>query len=189
MSAQRIGYRLKGCRAAAGHTLLELIIALAVLSTTLIIAAELLLARERQMARAGKTLKRMDVEVALQQLRRDILRTRAQPSADALAAGAPLELLQTDGGAITWRREDDRLLRRRVDGSGDLGERPMIDGVSDWRWQLISAGERLRPMVEAEITLRPTGRPIGIGAVGEAPIADDVRRLIVALRAIGGRAW
>ena len=170
-----------------GHTVLELIIALAVLSTTFIIAAELLLARERQLARAGKTAQRINAEGAFDQLHRDLRNARAAPGGGGALSTIPLVLEQADGAIITWRRNGSTLLRGRVDRSGDQGERPALDRVDRFAWRI--ATTVLRPMVEVEIGFEAPEARIGSGVIGQAPVVQDVRRLTVALRGSGGQAW
>lgn len=171
-----------------GHTLLELIIALAVLSTTLIIASELLLARSRQMSRAGRTAHRMSAEVAFDQLRQDLRNARAVGGGSPVFAATALILDQPAGAVITWRLDATTLLRGRVDAAGDQGERPALDRVARFAWRL-GPGSGLRPLVEVEIGFEDADRPIGSGPVGGHVTVRDLRQLAVALRGSGGRSW
>lgn len=177
-------------RGSRGHTLLELIIALAVLSTVFIIAAELLLARERQLARAGKSARRINAEGAFDQLYRDLRNARAVPGAsvaDAVFTTTPLVLEQANGAIVSWRRDGATLLRGRVDAGVDQGERPALDRVDRFAWR--TAGGSLRPLIEIEVGFEAAEQVIGGGPVGEVPVDQDRRRFVVALRGAGGEAW
>jgi|GEM_PF-4052493 len=179
-------------RPSRGHSLLELIIALAVISTTLIIASEMLLARERQLARAVRVANRVSAEQALRLLRRDLRAAHSALGATSAVATwreTPLTLTAADGVMITWSREEQLLVRARSDPAGTSGTRTMLDRVSSFRWRWSPPLGIQMPMIEVELAFDPGPPVIGTGAQGVRPRVTAKRRVKVALRSAGAQAW
>lgn len=187
-----IAIRRKGRSRATGergYSLLELIIALALVSTTLIIASEMLLARERQLARAVRVANRMSAEQALHQLRRD-LRTGVSILGTASAwQEGPLVIAQADGVVITWSLIDDSLMRGRSDASGSQGTRPMLDRMTGFRWRWLRPTATGMLLARIEVSFQPGTEIIGSGGVGSRPPETVVQRVAVALRGSRAQSW
>ncbi len=172
-----------------GYSLLELIIALALVSTTLIIASEMLLARERQLARAVRVANRMSAEQALHQLRRDLRAGSGILGTAAAWQEGPLVISQADGVLITWSVIGDSLMRGLSDASGSQGTRPMLDRVTGlrWRWSRPTGAGML--LARVEVSFQPGTEIIGTGGIGSQPAETVSQRVAVALRGSGSQLW
>jgi prepilin-type N-terminal cleavage/methylation domain-containing protein len=171
-----------------GFSLLELIISLALLSTTLIIVSEMLLARERQLARAVRVANRMSAEQAVHQLRRDLRSGVAVGGIAAAWQEGPLVISQADGVIITWSLEGDSLMRGRSDTTGSQGTRQMLDRTMAFRWRW-SRVPLLMIMAKVEVSSQPGSPIIGTGIIGTRPPVTMVPSVAVALRGSGAQKW
>lgn len=193
--AWRIGAPIRGGRlelqGAAGFSLVELTVALAVLAVGLALAAGIVIESQRMAAQAGIELRQPTAELAL-----DLLRVELQGAAgvagDVHRRGASgwtrdrLVLTRPDGETVVYEREGDRLVRRL--GLADEG-RTAVPGLVSWRWALEGPN-----LVRVEVVYEGHRGPGGVLASPHGRIGGTqewrTRRLTAALRGGGtGRGW
>jgi prepilin-type N-terminal cleavage/methylation domain-containing protein len=176
-------------RAEAGFSLVELVVALAVLAVGLGLAAGIVIESQRMAAQAGLELRQPAAEEAL-----DLLRVELQGAAGA--GGGPglggvaygwsrdrLVLVRPDGLTLTYERDGDRLVRRvGLEGVG----RTAVPGLVSWRWA--REGPNL---VRVEVVYEARRGPGGVFVSPRGRIAGThewrERRLTAALRGGGSR--
>lgn len=173
-----------------GYSVLELIIAVAVLSVTLIIAAEMLLARERQLARATRVANRMSVEQAVRLLKRDLRPAIAVGTStqDGWQEG-PMRIAQPGGIVVTWSRLGRTISRERRDNGVSQGARTLLDRAAGFRWRRNEPAGLALPLVEVEWGYTSGSEIVGTGRGGAERLETLVRRVRVAMRGARTRAW
>lgn len=182
---------MAGARSGAGFSLVELVVALAVLAVGLALAAGIVIESQRMAAQAGIELRQPAAEEAL-----DLLRAELQGSA-GIAGGASgpgafgwtrdrLVMVRPDGLTVVYERDGDRLVRRvGLSGPG----RTAVPGLVSWRWA--REGPNL---VRVEVVYQGHRGPGGLfvsprGRIEGTPEWRE-RRLTAALRGGGtGRGW
>lgn len=184
-----------GRSATSGFTLLETVVALAVASVGIALAAGLLVESHRLAAQAGLEVRAPEVEAPLALLRQEL--QGASGVAHGTAARRPgaagsrdrLVLARHDLPPVVYERDGDRLVRRSSE-EGEAGDaRTVVPDLVSWRW--FQAGPNL---VTVEVVYDP-----GAGAPGgrysprgriAAPRAWRTVRLTAALRGGGTtRGW
>jgi prepilin-type N-terminal cleavage/methylation domain-containing protein len=172
----------------AGYSLVELLVALALLGVVVVVASGLFVELARLDAALARTARAPLLEPALARLRNDI-QSAAAAGASPAWSSAPLVLLLEDGSRLRYRVEAGLLERHAAAGAG----RPWRPAgravaVAGWRWR--AASPRVL-VVEIEAwSVRRAGEPAP--AVRAAALSDaTVRELLwIALRGGGGRrAW
>lgn len=177
-----------GPRRAAGFTLAELLVALAVTAVAMALAAGLLDDARRLLAANGRSTAGEGSAATFAMLRRDV-----QAAADAGASGGAtswssgrLDLPTPDGRVVRYELDRDTLVRRILDPAAagrsvslGRGGRIALRGVSSWRWR------RPAPRtVEIEVVYRRP-RPGPAGSRGP----DLVVRHGVWVARGGGLGW
>lgn len=177
-------------RRSAGTSLLELTVAMAVASLVLALAAELLVAAQRQMLRASAASDEASLALVVSRLRADLVAASriVGPTRDLWDRGA-LELV-SGGRRLRWRLAGEDLVREELTAEDAIvGGATLLREVALWRWREASGG---RTLVVVELATRQERR---LGAVtGAAGLAATVptlrsRRLVVTLRGGGGGEW
>lgn len=182
-------------RAAAGFTLVEAAVALAVLGVGLLIAGSLLIQAHTMLAQAGIRARVPISEPVLDRLRAEI---QGASGIDAGPSPLPgwsrdrLTLVFPDGRRVRYETDGPRLMRSDLlpaSGGGAPAwgpERPLLDDVVSWRW--VVAGPRL---LSVEVTYRDVD-PRGPVLDPTGPIARPerwrTREITAALRG-GGLGW
>jgi len=136
-------------RAELGFSLVELLVAMLLLSLLLAIAAPLLVEAGRIFASAGRALTAADDAAPLRQLRADL---RGAVPAGAWSPDWTSEPLVLRAGerTIAWAAEASRLARAEVAEPGaEPAERVQLDGVVSFRWRVPFPG-----LVEVELVRR-----------------------------------
>lgn len=181
-------------RRAQGFTLLEAVIALAVLSVGLVLAGSLLIQAYRMLAQAGVDARTPTTDLAVERLKVDL------QGASGASSGSPsdsdwtpdrLELVYPDGRRVRYDKRGSALLRQTLPaGSGAWDPaRQVVGDVLSWRWQRLDTR-----LVEVEIVYR--ARPVSATAMDPAGPIDDrdtsrpptSRTLVTATRG-GGLGW
>lgn len=180
-------------RAAAGFTLLELVVALAVLALATMIASRLLLESQLRLAHAARRALDPAATIALEQVRADVRASAGVPARDFEWSWEPLVLAGHPAGEVRYRKLGADLVREIYAGGGALpsSERVVVRGVKVWRWR------RLRgvplPLVEIELGFRETPRLGLLAAAGQRAAEVSTlrsRRVVVSPRQAGGkRGW
>lgn len=168
--------------------MLELLVVFAVSATALLLAGRLLLeAQSRATHEARRTLEPV-AELAVDQLRADL--RLAGGVVKPLFGGwerGPLVLIGHPAGRLSYTKLGERLLRR-IERDGEVvGERPLLEPVTAWRWRLRADGS-----VDIELDYRQLGRLRALHAGGDwrdATWVEHRRVLRVLPRGNGGARW
>jgi prepilin-type N-terminal cleavage/methylation domain-containing protein len=153
-----------GISSAAGFTLVEMLVALVVLTVALALAAGLLREAAWSLAGAAREARAPLAPLAAATLRRDVqasARSAPHPLAvpgSTLWLSDPLVLVGHPAGSVVYAREGDRLVRRVLppDG-GEPRERDLLRDVTVWGWRLPAAG-----LVEVHAAFAPPAPPGGL---------------------------
>jgi len=173
-------------RRQAGFSLLELAVSSTLLLLALLLVGEQLGAARLQVARGEAHALEPSVILAIEQLRADILLSKGADTSSIFAASnewthEPLSLRGHPAGTVVFALEGRQLIRRLPTTSGDPG-RPMLSGVTLFRWLRRSPGD----VLQIEVAYR---RPSPVGT-DPALGGKLVRRVIrVSPRANGGIRW
>lgn len=205
-------------RSEGGFTLIEAVVALAVLGVGIVLAGSLLTQSLRMLAQAGAEVRTPVTDLVLTRLRREIRQAAAielGPFGDFGWSRTRLELIDPEGRRVRYEAREGMLLRRVLEvdepsdeegeggrsGPADPGgtgrstsppewsaPRRVLDGVVSWRWRLLS-----RRLLTVEITVRepgPGGRVLEPARQTAGEGERVTRTLTVALRGGGlGRQW
>lgn len=173
----------------SGFTLLEVVVALAVASVGLALAAGLLVESHRLAAQAGLEIRAPEVEAPLDLLRNElqsasgVARGRAAPGFGTVGSRDRLVLLRGDLPPVVYQREGDRLVRRT--GDGESGRTVVPDLVS-WLWFQPAPNLVIVDVVYDPGWGAPGGRLSPRGPIG-APQGWRTERFTAALRGGGAR--
>lgn len=210
--------RPPGARSAGGFTLIEAVVALAVLATGIVLAGSVLTQSLRMLGQAGAEVRSPVTDLALTRLRREIQQAASVEPGPFGGFGwsrGRLELIDPEGRRVRYEARKGALLRRvleteepssgREEGggadpteTGDTGRtpsppewgapRPVLDGVVSWRWRLLG-----RRLLTVDVTVRepgPGGRVLEPARQTAGEREWVTRTLTVALRGGGlGRQW
>lgn len=172
----------RGCR---GFTLLEALVALALMSVVLTAGGMLIAESVGLIERTGRALRNPSTTLAGAALRRDV-----QQAAGVVGGSwsgwsrEPLELLRQDGGRTlaAWDGAEIRRWELAPDGA-ESPPRTVLRGVADFRWRLVGASA---VDVRIEVMTHPDGVRVGAGLPGAG--GPSLRRIEVwrfAMRARG----
>jgi prepilin-type N-terminal cleavage/methylation domain-containing protein len=156
--------RRPGRRCAAGYTLIEMVVALAVLAVALALAAGLLREAAWTLAGAAREARAPLAPLAAATLRRDV-RASAGVAPHPLAIPGsslwlsdPLVLRGRPEGSVVYALEGDALVRRVLSPDGGAPrERDLLRGVTVWGWRLPAPG-----LVEVRTSFAPPSPPGGL---------------------------
>jgi len=167
-----------------GYSLVEVLVALALLSLLFLLAARLLLASRRMEASASDVAAGPRLGVLGVQLRRDIDSATAVAGIGVGWSSLPLQLALKDGKAVRYDFDGENLSRSVLLGGAALRRRVLVRGLRSFRWRR-EAGRMLYVKVSF-----PT-RELGEGRASRPPGRPDTTWWIgVALRGSGwSRRW
>lgn len=171
-----------------GFTLVELLVALAVLLLVLLLAGQILLESQRMLLRTAAELEGGPTELAISLLESDLQSARSIANPRLLWTGAPLRLEGHPDGRLRWEVRDSRLERVLSDARDrDLERRVVVREVVTWRWRSIPPR-----LVDVALGVARTRAPRGPALLARgAGTRRELREesLRVALRGAGGRSW
>ena len=171
-----------------GATLLELVVALALVSIALLISGDLILASARLERRATSELLNPDATLAGVWLRRDVDNARALSSSAGVWSVLPFRIAMQDGATVEYNLDDGTLVRRELSASTPASaEQQLLHGVVSWRWR-VRAGR----VVDFEVRLanRDFNAPEPETARATPPLPTRTETLTVGRRGLaGGRTW
>jgi len=172
------------CRAEAGATLVELLVALTLLLLVLLLATQLLLEATRLFAASGARAGNPATGLAAERLRDDL---RAATRADGLPGHGGLVLFMPSEVAVEWRPEGRRLVRTWRHGAA-IAERTELDRLTDWHWQGLGGG---LVQVRVEVETAGTGfvRWVGTTRLSPPPAEREGIDVVARLRGGGGGGW
>ena len=172
-----------------GATLIELVVALALVSIVFMAAAPLVVQSARLFGAAGRTLADPDVDLIGAWLRRDVHRADSITSVQNSEEERPEFVLgMQDGTLVTWKLEGDSLVRMKESGEGEVLRRIVVlQRVRSWSW------------FAAQGCLNVS---LGVGAhidPGKSVLFEEVEKtagersktvdFCFSLRGAGGRSW
>lgn len=141
--------RVKEPRGAAGFSVLELVVTMAVVAIALALVGRLLLESQLGLLRAQAELGNPLPRYALARLRSDVQGALDVPAILPGWRSSPL-LLSGDGQRVAWRRDGDDLERVILDAAGNPEVRHVaLRDVADWRWRVVAPG-----LVDVELVYR-----------------------------------
>ncbi len=172
-----------------GTTLLELMVALALMSIALLLAANLIAISERVGQRAAAILRDPLSSFTELWLRRDVDNATSLSSSAMTWSVLPLRMVLQNGAVVEYDLADGTLVRRELPAAGTGStERSVLRGVVSWRWRvrsgrLVDIELRISKHRFSSSTSEPTGS-------GSSPPPATVETLTVARRGLGGgRTW
>jgi prepilin-type N-terminal cleavage/methylation domain-containing protein len=169
-----------------GFTLVEVVVALGVLSIGAALAGRLLIESQLGLVRAAAALANPMPRYALERLGLDLEQAESVPTVMPVWRSSPLVLTFPGGRRVAWQRSElgdvERVL---LDTAGRPTVRHVtLREVKDWRWRPVPAAPGL---VDVELTYRArdTSRvPLAdVARTWSPPTVDRVVWLRVALRA------
>lgn len=169
---------------AGGFSILELVIALAVVSAALTIAAALVADAQRRSLTEQSRLVDPDVSLALRQLQNDV--RRASTGGGDVLREEPLTLRWPDGVRIDYELVGTDLRRTM---SEPEGERVVLTGVGAFVWLWLPTD---KPSMVIEVQVETTRLPGAAATGGRRNFVNrgtDTRRLVLTLRGGGGVGW
>lgn len=150
-----------GYRSTAGYTLVEMLVALVVLTVGLALAAGLLREAAWTLAGAAREARAPLAPLAAATLRSDVQASAGVAPHPLAVPGStlwlsdPLVLFGHPAGSVVYAREGDRLVRRVLPpGGGAPSERDLLRDVAVWGWRLPAAG-----LVEVRTAFAPPAPP------------------------------
>jgi len=173
-------------RRRAGFSILELLIALAIVSAALAIAAHLMLEAQRRAAIEQRRAFDSAVAIALYQMRLDV--TSATSGSGDAKLGEPLTLTLPSGDQIAYQLAVGGDLVRVL--SNPAGQRVALRDVSVFQWTWLGGVDR--PLVKVDVayeTTRSSGPRVAEGLRVDVPRGVEQRTLHLTLRGGGGVGW
>lgn len=120
-----------------GATLLELVVALAIMGIAILISADLILASARLEEGASAALRDPSVAFAGIWLRRDVDNAKALSSSAGAWSTLPLSLIMEDGATVAYDLSGHDLVRTELSPSDPHPvTRQLLQGVVSWRWRV-----------------------------------------------------
>lgn len=171
----------------SGVTLVELLVAFALLAAIAVLSAQLVIQSTRLIDTVASASRNPDLVIATEWLRRDLYETVTLVGGDPFWTDAPLVTLDQDGGAVVFASVDGQLVRTSVPPGGlALDHRVLLRGVVAWRWRVVGGG---MVSIELEAFANPEAHRNPAGRLAPA-VERRTERLSFALRGRpGGRAW
>lgn len=170
-----------------GFTLVEVLVAAALLTAVALLSAELVIQSTKLIDSAARATRNPDLVLATQWIRRDCYETLAVVGSPFGWTSDPLVLTRQDGGRVVFAVDDDELTRTDArPGAVAADTRVLLRGVVGWRWRVddgvavrLEIGSLVNPQAHENLTGVATGR-----------VARRTERLVLALRGRpGGRGW
>jgi len=169
-----------------GATLVELLVAVALLGSVAVLSAQLVIQSTKLMNTVARASRNPDVVIAAEWIRRDLYGAVTVVGSDLGWADGPLVAVTQGGGWIAVAPFEGQLVRTDAPPGTLPDNRVILRGVVGWRWRVIEGAA-----VEIELVTfaNPDAHENLTGAVDHRLDRQTVR-LTLALRGKpGGRAW
>jgi len=138
------GQRSRGAgeqRRGRGTSLVELLVVLALLSTMVLVAAQLVVHSIQLLDATGRAVRNPLVVHVTSRLRRDVQEAAALQKSEWSWSDEPLVLVNHDGSRVRVEFEDGNLVREKTGGFTEPdGRRVILRGVTGWWWRCPRAG-------------------------------------------------
>jgi hypothetical protein len=170
-----------------GATLVELLVAVALLASIAVLSAQLVISSTRLMDTAARSTHGPDLVLATEWVRRDLYEATAVVGGAFGWTDAPLVARSQHGGWVAYAPVDGALVRTEAPpGVPPTDTRVMLRGLVGWRWRS-DGGTAVR--LEMTALVNPEAHRDLTGSV--RPLAERrTERLVFALRGRpGGRSW
>lgn len=163
-------------RTRRGFSVLEMMVAFALLVLALMLSAKLLQDTAMQISWSGRKALEVSPNLALEQIRTDLRGSAGTPLVLPGWQSAPLSITGSSSGlTFLYYVAQGQLLRRAIESSGKYTERVVLDQVVDLRYRAGPAGIE----VELEfLRMKPPLRRDTAAGMREA-LAPDHRRMAI----------
>ncbi len=121
-----------------GYSLLEVLVALALLSVLFIIAGHLLVASRRMEASAARVAAGPRLGTLGVQLRRDLESAVAAPGSGGVWSSLSLPLALKDGTTVRYDFDGEELSRSVIQPGGAARRRVIVRGLRSFRWRSVA---------------------------------------------------
>lgn len=174
-------------RAPAGYTLIEVVVALGLLSIVMLGAAALIVSSAELGDRAVRSIRDPDLEIAVLRLRRDVQTATGLDGAAPVGwTDEPLLVRRSDAGVVAYGFDGGSLRRWTWEPDGTASDPVVVlRGVTTWRWRC-PGGSAVD--VQLERSRAPSGATTTTGTSrSEAAVRRETWRF--AMRAAGAGGW
>jgi len=170
-----------------GATLIELLVATALLGSIAVLSAQLVIQSTRLMDTAARASRNPDLVLATEWIRRDLYEARSVMGEDLGWSDGPLVVGKQSGGWLALAPFEGKLMRIDVPTGSLIPEnRVILQGVVGWRWR-VSDGKAVQ--IELQSFANPHAHRNLTGAASYR-LDRRTERLAFALRGKpGGGAW
>lgn len=175
---------MKGQR---GVTLVELLVALALLGSIAVLSAQLVIQSAKLINVVARSSRNPDLVVAGQWIRRDLYETTSVVGSGLGWNEGPLVTVTQSGGWLAFAPVDGELIRSNAPpGMLPVDNRVVLRGVIGWRWRVVDFAA---VEIELQTYINPEAHHQLTGA-GFPKTERRTERLVLALRGRpGGVAW
>lgn len=177
--------RREGCE--QGATLVELLVAFALLSTIAVLSAQLVIQSTRLIDTAARASRNPDLVIATEWVRRDLYEAVGVVGGSLGWTDSPLVASAQHGGWVAYAMVDGTLTRTNaLPGGVPTDSRVLLRGVIGWRWR-VDDGIAVR--IELKTFANPAAHQNLTGAASYR-IDRRTEKLTLSLRGKpGGAAW
>jgi hypothetical protein len=170
-----------------GATLVELLVAVALLSTNAVHSAQLVIQSTKLMDTAARASRNPDLVIASEWIRRDLYEAVSVIGDNLGWSDGPLVAVTQSGGWVALAPVEGELVRTHAPpGGATTDNRVILRGVVGWRWR-VKDGAAVQ--IELKAYANPQAHENLGGEVGRR-VERRAERLTLALRGKpGGGAW
>ena len=171
----------------SGATLVELLVAFALLAAIAVLSAQLVIQSTRLMETAARASRNPDLVIAGEWIRRDLYEAVAVTGATGGWSDGPLVATVQHGGWVVFASVEGRLIRTGAPPGGlPTDSRVLLRGLTGWRWRV---DDDAAVRIELQAFVNPGAHRDPTGAA-TSRIERRTEQLTIALRGRpGGRAW
>lgn len=170
-----------------GVSLVELLVALALLGTVAVLSAQLVIQSTKLMDTSARASRNPDLVIATEWIRRDLYEAVSVVGGTLGWAGEPMVAMNQNGGWVAFAVVNGQLVRTNAPpGGASIDNRVIMTGVVGWRWRV---DDRRAVRVELRTLVNPHAHQNLTGAAANR-LERRTERLTMALRGRpGGAAW
>ena len=174
---------VKSARRQRGATLVELLVALALLSTIAVLSAQLVIQSTKLMGTTARASRNPDLVIATEWIRRDLYEAVSVVGENLGWSSGPLVAVAQNGGWVALAPFEGQLVRSSAPPGGVVPDnRVILRGVAGWRWR-VNDGASVQ--IELQAFANPDAHQNLTGAASYK-LERRTERLTLALR---GKPW